>query len=83
MAESLADQLKRVKLKTSSAPIKDYSAPKTSGFTTQEEIRDYEDSVLSVNTEIWIDLLNDVTFPTVTCQFTIEDAQLFIELYKR
>ncbi|XP_060075112.1 cell division cycle protein 123 homolog [Ylistrum balloti] len=83
MNESLADQLKRVKLKKSAEPMKDFSNPKTMGFTSAQEIHDYEDKVLDVNTERWIQLLNDVTFPTVTCSFTLDDAKLFIDCYKR
>lgn len=83
MAESLADQLKKVKLKKSAEPMKDFSNPKTMGFTSAQEIKDYEDKVLGVNTERWVELLSDVTFPTVTCPFTIDDAKLFIECYKR
>ncbi|XP_033730566.1 cell division cycle protein 123-like [Pecten maximus] len=83
MTESLADQLKNVKLKKSAEPMKDFSNPKTMGFTSAQEIRDYEDKVLDVNTERWIQLLSDVTFPTVTCPFTLDDAKLFIECYKR
>ncbi|OWF45332.1 cell division cycle protein 123-like [Mizuhopecten yessoensis] len=83
MTESLADQLKKVKLKKSAEPMKDFSNPKTMGFTSAKEIREYEDKVLDVNTERWIQLLSDVTFPTVTCPFTLDDAKLFIECYKR
>jgi len=85
MAMNLAEQLQNRKrsLKKSSDKMKDFSSPKTAGFTTPEEIRQYEDSVLDVNTERWMTQLADVTFPTVTCPFTMKDATIFLEIYKR
>lgn len=80
---SLAEQLSAVKLKKSKEPIKDFSSPKTAGFLKEEEIKEYEKCVLEVNTEHWIDLLKDETFPTVLCPFLLEEAQVFINIYER
>ncbi|KAL4222897.1 hypothetical protein ACF0H5_018937 [Mactra antiquata] len=81
--ESLADQLKSVKLKKRAEPVRDYSTPKTGGFLSEAEIKDYEKSVLEVNTEKWIDLLKDETFPTILCPFKLEAAKVFINIYER
>lgn len=80
---SLAEQLSAVKLKKSNQPTKDFSSPKTAGFLKEEDIKAYEKSVLEVNTEHWIDLLKDDTFPTVLCPFFLEEAQVFIKIYER
>lgn len=80
---SLAEQLSAVKLKKSTEPIKDFSSPKTAGFLKDEDIKAYEKCVLEVNTEHWIDLLRDETFPTVLCPFLMEEAQVFINIYER
>ncbi|XP_052091825.1 cell division cycle protein 123 homolog [Mytilus californianus] len=83
MAENLVDQLKHVKLKKIKEPTHDFSGLKTSGYLTEDEIKDYDDNVLAANTEHWIHMLQDVTFPTVTAPFHLEDAQLFIDVYTR
>ena len=84
MASSLLDQLKeRKSLLRKSNIEKNFEAPKTSGFLTQEEIDNYNTAVLDVNTECWLDALKDYTFPTVYCPLTFEEAQLFISIYER
>lgn len=83
MAANLADQLKHVKLKKIREPTRDYSGLKTGGYLTEDEIKDYDDNVLAANTEHWVDILRDVTFPTVTTPFNFEDAKLFIDVYTR
>ncbi|XP_063421799.1 translation initiation factor eIF2 assembly protein-like [Mytilus trossulus] len=83
MAANLADQLKHVKLKKTKEPTRDYSGLKTGGYLTEDEIKDYDDNVLAANTEHWVDILRDVTFPTVTTPFHLEDAKLFIDVYTR
>ena len=83
MASNLANQLQKVKLKKCEEPMRDFSDPKIGGYSTTEEIKDYEDKVLAVNTENWIDLLRDETFPTILAPFTMEDAKLFMDVYTR
>ncbi|XP_052805948.1 uncharacterized protein LOC128235214 [Mya arenaria] len=80
---SLADQLKAVQLKKSTEPIKDFSSARTAGFMKDEDIKAYEKSVLEVNTEHWIDLLKDETFPTELCPFLLEEAKVFLAVYER
>ena len=43
----------------------------------------YENVVLEVNTEKWIDLLKDETFPTLLCPFLLQEANMFISIYER
>ena len=44
---------------------------------------DYEEHVLEVNTEYWLDMLKDETFPTTFCPFKLEEAHVFMDIYKR
>ncbi|KAK3587927.1 hypothetical protein CHS0354_014445 [Potamilus streckersoni] len=80
---SLSDQLKAIRLRKVTDPIKDFSSPKTAGFLKEEEIKAYEKSVLNVNTEIWLDVLRDETFETVLCPFELHEAQVFLDIYQR
>ncbi|CAH1773218.1 unnamed protein product [Owenia fusiformis] len=80
---SLEQQLKAIKLKKSAKPTSDFSNPKLGGFISEQEISDYQNSVLDVNTELWVDILKEETFPTKYCEITKEDANLFIEIYER
>lgn len=80
---SLAEQLKSAKLKKSVVPMKDYSCPKKAGFLKEDDIKEYERSVLEVNTENWLDILRDLTFPTILCPLYIEEAFMFINIYER
>ena len=46
-------------------------------------VSDYEEHVLEVNTEYWLDILKTETFPTTYCPFRIDEAEIFIDIYKR
>ncbi|GFO13449.1 cell division cycle protein 123 homolog [Plakobranchus ocellatus] len=81
--KTLEEQLRSVKLKKSSKPQKDFSSPKTAGYISQEEIEAYQTSVLDVNTEEWLDLVKDFTFPSCYETLNVEDAKLFVDIYKR
>ncbi|XP_041359284.1 uncharacterized protein LOC121375728 isoform X2 [Gigantopelta aegis] len=81
---SLADQLRKVQLKSPKEPMKDFSSPRVSGgFVSDTEIAEYQNSVLDVNTELWLDLLADVTFPTEYCAIERHEAKLFISVFER
>lgn len=79
----LASQLKNVKLKKSAEPMKDFSSVNTAGFMKEGDIKEYEKQVLEVNTERWIDILEEETFPTILCPFHLEEAEVFLSIYKR
>ncbi|KAL5006465.1 hypothetical protein ScPMuIL_015271 [Solemya velum] len=81
--QNLSEQLKAVKLRKSKEPTKDFSDPKTAGFIDTEVIKQYESSVLEVNTENWLEILSTETFPSHLCPLTLEDAQLFLDVYTR
>ena len=36
-----------------------------------------------MNTEHWLDILETETFPTVYCEFKLEEAEIFMDIYKR
>ncbi|KAL8624104.1 hypothetical protein ACOMHN_036107 [Nucella lapillus] len=80
---SLADQLKGVRLKTPAEPMKDFSAPKTAGFMTDQEVSDYQEKVLDVNTECWLSLLEEVTFPTDYCPIHLPEAEIIVSVFER
>ena len=80
---SLAEQLRNVHLKSPSEPMKDYSDPRKCGFVSDTEIVDYHNSVLDVNTELWLERLADVTFPTEYCTIEPQEAKLFISIFER
>ncbi|XP_046350121.2 cell division cycle protein 123-like [Haliotis rufescens] len=79
---SLAEQLRNCKLKKVTEPIKDFSSPKTAGYISQEEITLYQNSVLDVNTEKWMHILKELTFPTELCPLKIEEARLFVQIFE-
>ncbi|KAK7109019.1 uncharacterized protein [Littorina saxatilis] len=80
---SLADQLKAVKLSKSDEPMKDFSSPKTAGFMRDEEITQYQEHVLEVNTEKWLHILQEETFPTEYCPLHLNEAQMVLSVYER
>ncbi|XP_076439619.1 uncharacterized protein LOC143279460 [Babylonia areolata] len=80
---SLAEQLKKVKLRASAEPMRDFSSPKTAGFITDHEVEDYQDKVLDVNTEVWLSLLEEETFPSDYCPIQPAEAQLIVSVYER
>ena len=53
------------------------------GFLSSQEIHDYQQAVLDVNTEEWLDILREETFPSCYCPLLLEDANLFISVYER
>ncbi|XP_046561507.1 cell division cycle protein 123-like [Haliotis rubra] len=79
---SLTEQLKNCKLKKVTDPIKDFSSPKTAGYMSQEEITLYQNSVIDVNTEKWMHVLKELTFPTELCPLKIEEANLFVKIFE-
>lgn len=76
-------ELKTIKLRKSNIPIKDYSSPKLAGFITHSEINEYQDKVLDCNIETWYCLIKEYTFPTVFCSLSLDEAQLFIQVYEK
>lgn len=79
----LSEQLKSVKLKKSEEPTKDYSSPKTAGFVSDKEVTEYQEKVLDVNTEKWLNILQEDTFPTKYCPLYLQEAQMIMAVYER
>lgn len=52
---------------------------------SEDDVIDYQNKVLDVNTEIWMDALvmNGLTFPTKYCPISIDEAKLFIKVKTR
>ncbi|XP_050418437.1 uncharacterized protein LOC126831840 isoform X1 [Patella vulgata] len=80
---SFLDDIKSAKLKKSAHATKDYSSPKLAGFTSSEEIKEYQNAVLDVNTELWQECLKEVTFPSKYCPISIEEAETFVRIFER
>ena len=55
----------------------------TPGYLSKQEVSDYQNKVLDVNTESWLGLLLEETFPTSYCPLLVEDAEFFVRLYER
>ena len=53
------------------------------GFLSSQEIAAYQHAVLEVNTEEWLDILREETFPSRYCPLLLEDANLLISVYER
>ncbi|XP_005103157.1 cell division cycle protein 123 homolog [Aplysia californica] len=81
--KTLAEQLQSVKLKSTGELTRDYSSPKTGGFLHQDEINAYQESVLDANMEEWLQYLKDFTFPSEFVPITIDEANMFVNVYRR
>lgn len=80
---SLEEQLKAVRLKTVTAPKRDYSDPKLAGFTSQQEVFNYQKAVLQCNIENWYEIIKNCTFKTAFCEILNSEAKIFVQIYKR
>ena len=69
-----------VKLKKTEG-IVDKSAPKVTGFISDEEVQKYQSQVLDINFECWVNELSDVTFTSFLFPVTIEQAEELIRAY--
>ncbi|ESO84439.1 hypothetical protein LOTGIDRAFT_176123, partial [Lottia gigantea] len=80
---SFLEEIKSAKLKKSDHEIKDYSSPKLAGFISKQEITDYQNTCLDVNTEMWLHFLQDITFPSQFCEVKMKEAETFIKIFER
>eukprot|EP01112_Ceratiomyxa_fruticulosa_P017136 TRINITY_DN5282_c0_g2_i1.p1 TRINITY_DN5282_c0_g2~~TRINITY_DN5282_c0_g2_i1.p1 ORF type:complete len:357 (-),score=78.99 TRINITY_DN5282_c0_g2_i1:90-1160(-) len=80
---SVAKALKAVKLHKldKAKDVHDSSKPKLSGFISDADVSEYQDTVIDSNIEYWIDALGDLTFHTEFYPLSKEDAQTFIDCY--
>jgi hypothetical protein len=79
---NFSEELKKVNLKKTSGPVKDYSNPKLAGFLTKSEIENYRFNVCECNFENWYQLLNSCTFKSIFCPIERDEAHFFVEAYE-
>ncbi|KAJ5066361.1 hypothetical protein M0811_13740 [Anaeramoeba ignava] len=78
---SLAEKLKKVQLKQTET--KDSSKPDiTAKEYDENEIKIYQNKVLDINIEEWLDLIPEFTFKTKLFPLKYEDAELFFQAYE-
>jgi len=83
MAANFAELLaKRANSLNQVTQVHDASVPKIKTFAeSEEDFSSYQSIVLDLNIEEWIELVQDLTFPTSFLPFSIEDAALFRDAY--
>lgn len=48
-----------------------------------QQIREYQENVLNFNAERWLEILQDITFPTEYCPLYLKEAETIVAVYDR